>query len=150
MTMTPTGPGKGCDKGSPPHELKLPDFYWETTRVMTNQTRGKAGGEDGVVADFAQALSPDQKCRLADLIHRLLCGSAPAPAGWKHARVTLIPTNSGSPQSHADPCHHGPPLHPHVVDAGLAGNCRAISAFAPTISSQCSARSTSRRSTRWG
>lgn len=63
---------------------------------MTSQARGKAGGEDGVVAEFVQALSPEQKCRLADLIHALLCGSVAAPQGWKHARVTLIPKVAGA------------------------------------------------------
>lgn len=81
---------------SAPAELELPDLYWEATWLMTNHARGKAGGEDGVVAEFVQALSPEQKCRLADMIHVVLCGSIPAPPGWRRARVTLIPKVAGA------------------------------------------------------
>lgn len=91
-------------------ELDLPDFYWEAIRLMPNQARGKAGGEAGVVAEFVQALSPEQKCRLADLIHALLRGSIAAPPGWKHACVGLIPKVAGPHAGHAVPADHSPTL----------------------------------------
>lgn len=41
--------------------------------------KGKAGSEDGVVAECIQALSPDQHCSLIGLLVDTMQGKAPAP-----------------------------------------------------------------------
>lgn len=53
--------------------------------------KGKTGASDGVLAEFLQALKPDQIGDLHTLLVAALAGGVPAPDSWREASVTLIP-----------------------------------------------------------
>lgn len=71
---------------------------WDLTTfmdIMAKQREGRAGGEDGVVAESVKRLPTEAKAALYhQLYHQLddtLRGAQPQPAHWRRANVSLIP-----------------------------------------------------------
>lgn len=66
--------------------------------VISKLKAGRSGGEDGVAAEFLQALPFEAKVRLAEMVRGLLEGVLPIPAEWDRAAVALIPKAMGAAQ----------------------------------------------------
>lgn len=59
--------------------------------IVRKLKKGRAGDEDGVIAEFLEPLSVNQKYRLYQLLVEVLEGTGPVPPSWKQACVSLIP-----------------------------------------------------------
>lgn len=64
--------------------------------IVRKPKKGRVGGEDGVISEFLEPLSAGQTYRLYQLLVDVLEGTAPVPARWKQACVSLIPRVSGA------------------------------------------------------
>lgn len=77
------------------------DFYSEglfdkTIVTMQKMKKRRSGGSDGVLAEFVKALSPEQQCTIVQVLLDMLRGRTPMPAGWKKAKVSLIPKTAAA------------------------------------------------------
>lgn len=59
--------------------------------ILRSMKKGRAGGEDGLAVEFAQAMTPEQISALLQLVRETLTGRRAIPAGWRVAHVALIP-----------------------------------------------------------
>lgn len=64
--------------------------------IVSKQKKGRAGGEDGVVAEFVQGLPVESKTKLCQLLHDTLTGQLQPPGHRKQAAVSLIPKTLGA------------------------------------------------------
>lgn len=65
-------------------------------KILARLKPGRAGGADGVAAEFVVALSPDGKEALARAVRSVLEGTSPMPVGWSYAEVELLPKVIGA------------------------------------------------------
>lgn len=79
---------ESCGK---PSDFYSEDLFDKITVTMLKMKKGKSGGTDGVLAEFVKALTPEQQCTVVQVLLSMLRGQTPMPAGWKKARVRLIP-----------------------------------------------------------
>lgn len=60
-------------------------------QILRSLTKGRAGGEDGLAAEFVQAMQPEQISLLAHVARKTLAARLAIPPGWKKAHVALGP-----------------------------------------------------------
>lgn len=60
-------------------------------RILRSMKKGRAGGEDGLAAEFVQAMTPMHIGALLQLVPDTLAGRRAIPAGWRAGHVALIP-----------------------------------------------------------
>lgn len=61
------------------------------TLIVARLKRGKTEASDGVLAEFLQAMTPEQIGNLYTRLFEVLAGETTAPASWYEASITLIP-----------------------------------------------------------
>lgn len=83
-------------EGTPRSEMDLLVTHEDFVSPLGRIPKGKAGGEDGVLAEFVQALRPDHYGQFLVLISDTLLGRSPMLPGWKVASVSLIPKALGA------------------------------------------------------
>lgn len=59
--------------------------------LVSQQKEGRAGGEDGTVAECVRHVTPKAKIALHRKLVETLTGARPQPEHWKRANVSLIP-----------------------------------------------------------
>lgn len=79
-------------RGTPTFALQ--DFM----EMVGKLARGKAGSDEGALAEFLAALPPEVKMGLAAVLCQQIEGECRGPGGWSAATMTLIPKHPGAAQ----------------------------------------------------
>lgn len=102
----------------------------EILEIIRGPPRGKAGADDGVLAEFMTALAPEVKEGLVKMLRDQMEGVSRGTGGWRAATVTLIPT---VPRARCRvQTHNGPPGPPEGCAAALDEGGGAIFALRQT------------------
>lgn len=83
--------GERLDEETHAHTEQVKFALEDLVHVIGKLKMGRAGGDDGVAAEFIRALPAGAKTRLWVFIRGLLLGKIPVPPGWHQANVALIP-----------------------------------------------------------
>lgn len=73
------------------HAGQIPVDLQSLLDALQKLLPGRAGGDDGVAAEFVTALGVGAKVQLAEQIRAVWEWRAPAPAGWTTANLALVP-----------------------------------------------------------
>lgn len=89
--------------------------------ILQRLPKGKAGGQDGIVAEFLQPRSAKRAAPLHRTVEARLQGCEAAPPSWSEATVMLIPKKASGHLAGGLPADHRPAHHPKADPSKLDG-----------------------------